>query len=281
MLPRPPDFIDTDSIMLSGSGAFVHASTASVNDMISPERVMVQKVGVAIESGSLGQLRKAFGQARDAGFDPNGFCYQDRNGMWFTSLLAILARNTKGHLALAQAIFKEGPEKGWDAYAQQCWVMCPTYRGEEPVLLDFEQAVPALLALRASQPSSNSKAQIEEVVLKTRDHLARWGMDWGRPSRDGHTALMELVRRAPLGMAKACHDIWLGQEVNPLVRNDEGMSALDYLEERLEVPPKSDPSHAAAGSALLATWREMEMEKALPPPVDPQEASGSPKPFRL
>lgn len=260
MRAAPPDVADTESMMLSGSGALLYTSTFSVGEMISSKTDCVSDLGRAIESANLGEFKEAAQEARAAGIDPNGFCYRDRNGMWFTPILAILARNTKKHLSLAQSILKEGPESGWDLSTQRCWVMCPTERTDDPVLLDFEQALPVFAALNLSTPTFDASERAQKVISDLKHHLAKWGMDWNRQSEVGHTALMELVRRAPLRVARVFYDGFLKGMADPFVRNDEGMSALDYLEERLEINTQSDPLHAVAGRQLLSDWRAMLME---------------------
>lgn len=271
-----PDLADTGSMMLTGAGALLYASAPSMDAMVSPQTEHLSKVGQALESGSVGKVRSAVKKARAVGLDPGLFCYRDRTGMWFTPLLALMARNTQKHLALALSLAKEGAEGGWCLDQERCWVACPAWRGASPVLLEFEQAAPALLALNASSPSSNARERMSTLAAQFQASMEGWDLDWHRPSRDGHTALMEVVRRAPLGVAEVCCNTLLKESLDPLFQNDEGMSALDYLEERLQVNCRSDPSHTAMGERMRSHWKAMALEQELPEAPAP-----SSRPFRL
>lgn len=258
-----PDKALLNSMSMHSNDGFLHTGAATVHQMKSMEASALSSLGRALASAQAKKIQEAMKDASDYGFDPSQFCYQEKGGQWYTPLLALMARRTQAHMNRALAILKEGPESGWDVSVQQCWVQCADAGPEAPVLLGMEQAAPALLALHAFEASSSPQSTLRLISDEFFEAMDKWDVDWNSQSEDGLTALTEVVRRAPLGLASIVVERLEARGADPLLKNIYGWSAMEYLEQRLSVPVKQEGSDVSAGEKMLARWKSLALDKSL------------------
>ena len=121
-----------------------------------------------------------------------------------------------------------------------------------------------MLALYAHVSAVDGASSLRVLSAEFFRSMDRWSVDWNNRSEAGLTALTEVVRRVPLHLASLIVEKLEERGADPMIEDDLGLTALDYLEERLRLPAPTFPVALNAGAALAARWKSLKLSVSLP-----------------
>lgn len=261
-------------ISIHSRDAFLNVAFPSLESARQPLFHAVRIMGLSLDSCRVKDLKEAWVFCRKHKIDANGFLFQGGEGQLHTPLLALLARGNQGSInRVIQSIQSPSQEMPWDIFAQRSFLL-DEGGGRLSSEIGFTQMAPLLLALACAEEKTSEK--ITDLAERFFAACAKVkGLDWnGALAGHQESCLSLLARRARLGDVAILWPFLKALGADPMRPCRFQRTPLEILEERVKSNPLVLPMgkmeggiHYHAGKALLAEWRQLALESALPSPA--------------
>lgn len=268
-----PPYSYRGRLLIFQVAAFEHVAAPSLQTLLGPQIQGLERMGAALAKTSATKIHAALAHCEKTGVDANAFLFCGGPGLWYSPLLALLARGTMASRAAVLSMLKKGPAAGaWRLEAQESIMVMGGSEGPLIARVPFHLSAVLLLALSVSntvknQPDQDQAATAAGQLDQLLKALEKWPpVDW-QARAGGRDLLALLAEHASIpvveGMWPALERLGVGRP-GPC---DTPWDPAGILEARLG-------KHAPVPrfQALLASWKALRMEHALP------GASGGPRP---